>query len=37
MLGYHNHFISTCHSDEDLEAICNIARQSFEALKENTL
>ena len=37
MLGYHNHFVSTCHSDEDLEAICNIARQSFEALKENTL
>jgi len=37
MLGYHNHFVSTSHSDEDLEAICNIARQSFEALKENTL
>ena len=35
MLGYHNHFVSTCHSEEDLESITDIARQAFKALEEN--
>ena len=34
MLGYHNHFVSTCHTEDDIEAISNIAKQAFEALKE---
>ncbi|GIS32900.1 MAG: hypothetical protein Ct9H90mP4_08140 [Gammaproteobacteria bacterium] len=32
MVGYHNHFVSTCHSDEDIESITDIARQAFSAL-----
>ena len=36
MLGYHNHFVSTCHTDQDLGAITDIARQAFEALEDNT-
>ena len=35
MLGYHNHFVSTCHSEEDLESISDIARQAFKAIEEN--
>ena len=35
MLGYHNHFVSTCHTDQDLDAISNIARQAFEVLEES--
>ena len=36
MLGYHNHFVSTCHTDQDLDTISNIATQAFEVLEENT-
>ena len=32
MLGYHNHFVSTCHTEEDIEAITDIAKQAFETL-----
>ncbi|MFL2698296.1 MAG: aminotransferase class III-fold pyridoxal phosphate-dependent enzyme [Gammaproteobacteria bacterium] len=32
MLGYHNHFVSTCHTDEDIDSITDIARQAFLAL-----
>ena len=36
MLGYHNHFVSTCHTEEDIEAISSIAKQAFEVLEDNT-
>ena len=32
MLGYHNHFVSTCHTEEDIEAISYIAKQAFETI-----
>ena len=35
MLGYHNHFISTAHSEEDLAAIIQVAKEAFTILKKN--
>jgi len=35
MLGYHNHFISTAHSEEDLAAIIKVAKEAFTILKKN--
>ena len=32
MLGYHNHFISLAHSEEDIDFIETIARQAFKSL-----
>lgn len=32
MLGYHNHFVSTEHSDADIERICEVATEAFRAL-----
>jgi glutamate-1-semialdehyde aminotransferase len=34
-LGYHNHFISTAHSEEDLAAIIQVAKEAFTILKKN--
>ena len=35
MLGYHNHFISTAHSEEDLETVIQVAKEAFTTLKKN--
>ena len=35
MLGYHNHFISTAHSEEDLENVIQVAKEAFTTLKKN--
>ena len=35
MLGYHNHFISTAHSEEDLATIIQVAKEAFTILKKN--
>jgi glutamate-1-semialdehyde aminotransferase len=35
MLGYHNHFISTAHSEEDLETVILVAKEAFTTLKKN--
>ena len=35
MLGYHNHFVSTAHSEEDLATIVQVAREAFTTLKKN--
>ena len=35
MLGYHNHFISTAHSEEDLETVIKVAKEAFTTLKKN--
>ena len=32
MVGWHNHFISTAHTDEDLVAIQESAKKAFIAL-----
>ena len=36
MLGYHNHFISTAHSEEDLETVIQVAKEAFTTLKKIT-
>ncbi len=36
MLGWHNHFISTAHTDEDLEAIKVAVREAFLALDDSS-
>ena len=36
MLGYHNHFISTAHSEEDLTAIIQVAKEAFTVLRKNS-
>ena len=35
MLGYHNHFVSTVHSEEDLATIIQVAKEAFTRLKKN--
>jgi len=35
MLGYHNHFISTAHSAEDLVTITQVAKEAFTSLRKN--
>ena len=35
MLGYHNHFISTAHSEEDLATIIQVAKEAFTILRKN--
>ena len=35
MLGYHNHFISTAHSAEDLVTIIQVAKEAFTSLRKN--
>lgn len=32
LLNYHNHFVSTAHTDEDIEHICDAAAEAFAAL-----
>jgi len=32
-LSYHNHFISTAHSEEDIQQTCDIAEDAFKAVK----
>lgn len=34
MLGYHNHFISTRHSDTDIDRICEVAADAFKAIAD---
>jgi glutamate-1-semialdehyde 2,1-aminomutase len=33
-LSYHNHFISTAHTDDDLKTIWDIADDAFKAIKK---
>jgi glutamate-1-semialdehyde aminotransferase len=32
MLGYHNHFISLAHNDEDIDFVETTAKQAFKSL-----
>lgn len=37
LLGYHNHFVSTAHTDQDIAQACDVADEAFAALRGRVL